>query len=114
MAEAVEKELPAGGVYSSVVPFIKTLHGFTHGGIEQLARRYDVEGSLVENYSDEEKRHMMNATTAHFILLSVTWCQLASGIPGDGQANAKDILEKYTELYKISELNQNPEKRPSY
>ena len=66
--------------------------------MEQSSRRYDGEGSLTANYSDREKLHLMNALTAHFVLLSVTWCQLASGVP-EGPTSAKSILDRYTELY---------------
>lgn len=58
---------------------VKTLHGFTHGGIEQLGRRFDAEGNLRANYSDAEKSEAIRASAAMIAVLASAFCQAASG-----------------------------------
>jgi hypothetical protein len=35
-----------GGLFSQVMPYIASLHGYTHGGLEQLGRRFDENGNV--------------------------------------------------------------------
>lgn len=77
---------------------VNTLHGFTHGGLEQLGRRFDTEGNLRASYSDKEKFEAIRVSAAMYVLLSSIFCQGASGVPEkDGRSSA--IEAKYAELY---------------
>lgn len=89
-----------GGVpfFAGLRANVKVFHGFTHGGIEQLARRFDAEGNLRANYKDEEKFEAIRVSTATFALLSSIFCQAASGI--QAKADRSEAIEKkYADLY---------------
>lgn len=86
-------------VFAALKEKIGTLHGFTHGGIEQLGRRFDAEGNLSANYSDKEKVEVIRACTAIFELLSSIFCQAASSSPARDDPRSISIEAKYAELY---------------
>jgi hypothetical protein len=99
MAEAVEKKIDSDGFFTSVSPYIKALHGFTHGGIEQLGRRFDDSGNVSATYTDGELQEVISVTTAHLTALTVAWCQLISDSPRDQEPISTLISDKYSELY---------------
>ena len=72
MADAIEKTLPAtDGLFQALKPFITALHGYTHGGLEQLGRRFDGEGNVRPTYTDGERLEVVNATTAYLVMFAV-------------------------------------------
>ena len=95
MAEAVARNVDAGGFFLSITPYINALHGYTHGGLEQLGRRFDAGGDMRPTYSDGEKTEAIRATTAHLIALALAWCQIASGENNADNHNAMAISEEY-------------------
>lgn len=99
MAEAVEKNVDAGGFFLTITPYISALHGYTHGGLEQLGRRFDAAGDIRPTYSDGEKTEAVKATTAHLVALAIAWCQIASGDNTADNPNAKAISDEYQKLY---------------
>jgi hypothetical protein len=97
MATEVEKRLDAGGVFTSVAPYIQALHGYTHGGLEQLGRRFNATGDTIRpNYSDAEKQEAIRATTAHLTALAIAWCQIVSADPPENEPRSKAMSEHYT------------------
>ena len=46
MAEEVEKCTQTDGFFTAIAPHIAALHGYTHGGLEQLGRRFDAAGNV--------------------------------------------------------------------
>lgn len=90
MAGAVEKKLDASGFFTNIADAMETLHGFTHGGVEQLSRRFSPDGNLKPDYTDEEKQEVINVITAHFTNLAIAWCEPDAG---------RTISDKYRELY---------------
>jgi hypothetical protein len=56
MADAIEAKMATDGLFTSINPYIKALHGYTHGGLEQLGRRFDAEGHVRPTYRDGEKQ----------------------------------------------------------
>jgi hypothetical protein len=101
MAEAVEKNIDSGGFFLTITPHINALHGYTHGGLEQLGRRFDAAGDIRPTYSDGEKTEVIRATTAHLAALAIAWCQIASGDNTVDNAKAKAISDEYRRLYPI-------------
>jgi hypothetical protein len=99
MAEAVEKNVDAGGFFLTITPYINALHGYTHGGLEQLGRRFDAAGDIRPTYSDGEKTEAIRATTAHLVALAIAWCQIASGDNTVDNPNATAISIEYQKLY---------------
>jgi Family of unknown function (DUF6988) len=99
MATEVEKRIDAGGFFTTVVPYITALHGYTHGGLEQLGRRFDSAGDVRPNYGDAEKIEAVSATTAHLTALAIAWCQLVSTDPPDKEPRSKAINDYYVGLY---------------
>ncbi len=67
-------------VFAGLRAKVKTLHGFTHGGSEQLGRRFDSEGNLRANYSDEESSRQFALARRPTRCLSSIFCQAASGL----------------------------------
>jgi len=100
MADEIEKKVDADGMFASIKPYIKALHGYTHGGLEQLGRRFNVTGTAVQpNYSDAEKLEIVKATTAHLTVLAIAWCQISSTEPPDKEPRSKEISDHYVAQY---------------
>jgi hypothetical protein len=100
MADAIDKALPAtDGLFQALKPFIIALHGYTHGGLEQLGRRFDAEGNVRATYSDEERFEVVNATTAYLVMFAVAWCQIYAGVDPVSEPRSAAIVEHYNEIY---------------
>jgi hypothetical protein len=99
MAEEVEKKLRTDGFFMTVIPYIMALHGFTHGGLEQLSRRFDQEGNIRPTYIDPDKQELINFTTAHLTALAIAWCQLTSKVFDSTEPRSMLISAKHSELY---------------
>ena len=99
MAEAVERKIDAGGFFLTITPYINALHGYTHGGLEQLGRRFDADGNIRPTYTDGEKTEAIRATTAHLVALAIAWCQIASGDNTVDNPSAKAISDFYSRRY---------------
>jgi hypothetical protein len=99
MATEVERKSDAGGVFAAIAPYIHALHGYTHGGLEQLGRRFDPAGDVRPNYADAEKLEAIKATTGHLTALAIAWCQLVSTDAPDKEPRSKAISDRYIELY---------------
>jgi hypothetical protein len=100
MATEIEKKLDTDGLFVSVAPYINGLHGYTHGGLEQLGRRFDSTGTEVRpNYSDGEKLEVVKATTAHLTALAIAWCQLVSTERPEKEPLSKKISDHYVDQY---------------
>src|SRR6185312_11121226 len=39
MADEIEQKVDTDGMFASIKPYINALHGYTHGGLEQLSHR---------------------------------------------------------------------------
>jgi len=97
MASDVEKKLGTGGYFAAIVPHLRTLHGYTHGGMEQLARRYDAPlGNVRPTYPDEIKAENIRVTTAHLTALAIAYCQLISQ---EKSAGADPLAKAISEFY---------------
>ena len=80
MADAIDNALSTtDGIFKALKPFITALHGYTHGGLEQLGRRFDPEGNVRATYTDGERFEVVNATTAYLVMFAVAWCQIYAG-----------------------------------
>lgn len=102
MADEIEKKVNADGLFATVKPYINSLHGYTHGGLEQLGRRFNATGTAVQpNYSDGEKLEVVKATTAHLTALAIAWCQIVSTEPPDKEPSSKKISDYYVEQYRV-------------
>jgi hypothetical protein len=95
MADAIEQRADTDGLFTVLKPFIKTLHGFTHGGLEQLARRFDAEGNVRAAYSDDMKIEAINAITGYLVMLAVAWCHIEAGI--NPEPRSAKIVQRYNE-----------------
>jgi hypothetical protein len=80
-------------------PFVTSLHGYTHGGLEQLGRRFDDEGNIRANYEDGAKIEVINATTSYLVMLAVAWCQIVEGGQPDKEPRSAVIMARYNELF---------------
>lgn len=85
-------------VFADLRAKFRTLHGFTHGGLEQLGCRFDAEGNLRANYPDQLKSEAIRISTSTYALLGSVFCQAASGSPEKDMSSAA-IEEQYSELY---------------
>lgn len=100
MADSIDKGLPAtDGLFQALKPFITALHGYTHGGLEQLGRRFDVEGNVRATYTDGERLEVVNATTAYLVMFAVAWCQIYAGGDPVSEPRSAAIMQHYSETY---------------
>lgn len=100
MADAIDKGLPtADGIFQTLKPFINALHGYTHGGLEQLGRRFDSEGNVRATYTDGERFEVVNATTAYIVMFAVAWCQIYAGGDPVSEPRSAEIMRHYSETY---------------
>jgi hypothetical protein len=102
MAKEVEKKTKAAGFFTTVVSSLNSLHGYTHGGLEQLGRRFDAAGNVNPTYADGEKQEAALAITAHFVMLAVTWCQIVGTSGTDSESPAARIMDRYSELFAVT------------
>lgn len=108
MATEVEKRINADGMFTSIEPYINALHGYTHGGLEQLGRRFDATGDVRPNYGDGEKLEAVRATTTHLTALAIAWCQLVSTEAPDKEPRSKAISDHYNAEYGVPAKEANP------
>lgn len=102
MATEIEKNLSTDGMFVSVAPYISALHGYTHGGLEQLGRRFDSTGTeVIPNYSDDEKLEVIKVTTAHLTALAIAWCQIVSTEPPEKERLSQKISDHYVVQYSL-------------
>jgi hypothetical protein len=100
MADAIDKGLPAtDGLFQALKPFITALHGHTHGGLEQLGRRFDGEGNVRATYVDGERFEVVNATTAYLVMFAVAWCQIYAGGDPVSEPRSAAIMQHYSETF---------------
>jgi hypothetical protein len=65
IADLIEQKMKTGGSLNFIAPYIESLHGFTHGGIEQIGRRFDENGDIRANYDDNEKSELLEISTRY-------------------------------------------------
>jgi len=100
MADEVEKHMGyTGGLFTIVKPFVIALHGYTHGGLEQLGRRFDDQGNVRAAYDDGAKIEVVNATTSYLVMLAVAWCQIVAGGQPEKEPMSAAIMTRYSELF---------------
>lgn len=95
-------------MFASIAPYINALHGYTHGGLEQLGRRFDATGDVRPNYGDGEKLEAITATTAHLTVLAIGWCQLVSTEAPEKEPRSKAISDHYNAEYGPLVTESNP------
>jgi len=102
MADEVEKLMNyTGGLFTIIKPFIKSLHGYTHGGLEQLGRRFDAEGNIKATYDDGAKIEVVSSTTSFVVMLAVAWCQIVDGKQPEQEPRSEALMARYNELFAI-------------
>ncbi len=100
MADSIDKRLPdTDGLFQILKPFITALHGYTHGGLEQLGRRFDAEGNVCASYSDGERVEVVRATTSYVVMFAVAWCQIYAGGDPNAEPRSAAIMQHYSERY---------------
>ena len=100
MADEVDKHMSyTGGLFAALKPHVKTLHGYTHGGLEQLGRRFDPSGNVQPNYAAGERLEVINSVTAYLVMLAVAWCQIVDGGPPEKEKQSELIMNRYNELF---------------
>ncbi|MEI9979391.1 MAG: hypothetical protein WDN23_10390 [Edaphobacter sp.] len=100
MADEVEKRMSyTDGLFTKIKPFITALHGYTHGGLEQLGRRFDDQGNVRAAYRDGEKTEVISASTSYLVMLAVAWCQIVEGGQPDQEPRSATIMACYNELF---------------
>jgi hypothetical protein len=100
MAEQAEDKLSTGGLISSVVPFIPTLHELTHGGLAQLIRNVDAEGNIRPSHSEQDRIMALGSSTAQLTILTIAYGQLVAG--GEPETASKQIGERFISLYPLT------------
>lgn len=53
MANELDNRYSANGLLLGLASHWRTMNGYTHAGIEQLGRRFEDDGNIAPNYSDE-------------------------------------------------------------
>lgn len=105
MADEVEKRMSyTGGLFTIIKPFVTALHGYTHGGLEQLGRRFDDQGNVRAAYDDGAKMEVINSTTSYLVMLAVAWCQIEAGGQPDQEPRSAAIMARYSELFGNSSI----------
>ncbi len=98
LANQAGKRLSQPEMLDSLKPYIRSLHGFTHGGVEQLHFRFDKDGNVRPSYTDSDRAGLISLATLHFIGISIAWSQLALGPNQNSMIAAEAINAKYLEF----------------
>ena len=99
MAKDIDRRVDGNGMFQAITPYVNGLHGYTHGGLQQLGRRFDGAGDVRPNYSDGEKTEAVRLTTGYFTALSIAWCQIASNHPAGEDVASTAISNFYIAQY---------------
>jgi hypothetical protein len=74
----------------------KTLCGYTHTGLEQLARRIQPDGNISPHYEDDEISELLNSSTAVIVLVAIAFLKALN------KSDAADaIQDRYVGLYPV-------------
>jgi hypothetical protein len=73
----------------------RVLNGFTHGGLEQLSRRMDAEGTIGDHFDAEDILDLIKSSNS---LLVETAIRFLEGM--DRREAAQAIAKKYSELFR--------------
>jgi hypothetical protein len=74
----------------------KMLNGYTHGGLEQLARRIDSEGSLGDHFDPDEVISLLASSTSLLTRTVIPFLQVMQRVEA-----AHAVSMKYIELYPV-------------
>ena len=74
----------------------KMLNGYTHGGLEQLARRIDSEGSVRDHFSADEIQSLLASSTSLLTRTVIPFLQVMQRVEA-----AHAISMKYVDLYPL-------------
>lgn len=103
----IDAKLQTGNLFSQLQSALDALHGFTHGGIEQLAQRFDHGGNVTPTYTDEEKMELANSTTAYFTTLAIAYCQAVTSEPDKANKQASAIADGFGDTFANQAPNPN-------
>jgi Family of unknown function (DUF6988) len=93
MADEIEAKYGTDNFFGLMKDSWKSLSGYTHTGLEQLARRFDHNGAVIPSYGIDEINEVINSTTAQVIALAIAFCHAIQR-----PAYAEEISERYIEL----------------
>ncbi len=99
IAGMVDAKVPTKGLFSIVREYMPILHGFTHGGLEHISRRFDDQGDLRASFSEEEIEEIVQAMTSHVVILAIVFCQLTSDRSDQEDPRCQGITECYIEKF---------------
>ena len=88
-----------GELFAGLKESWRTLNGFTHGGLEQVSRRFGPSGDMEASYSDEDKISALSSATASFVLFSATFCKFTNPSGPEADPRSRVIEERCAELY---------------
>lgn len=102
MIESLDRTA-GGDLFQPVKKGMRSFHGFTHGGVEQLSRRFDSAGNLSANYSDADKISALTGATFYFESFAEVFCQVMFEGHFKDDPHSKLIWAQYRRLYDPAE-----------
>jgi hypothetical protein len=97
LANALDDKFQTDGLYLQYAGDAwKTLNGYTHGGLEQLARRINEEGMLGDHFDAEEIQGLLASSTSLLTRTVIPFLQVM-----DRSDAAHAVSMRYLELYPL-------------
>ncbi len=79
--------------FSQIRSNLPRLHSFTHGGFQQIVRRFDAGGGWGSSYTDEEKRSLLVQASWTATAFARMYCLNAEGPESASRKKIEDSYE---------------------
>jgi hypothetical protein len=97
MAAELDAALGTANLFQGIAGSWRALNGFTHSGLEQLSRRFNADGDLAPNYTDEFTLSLMKASASTSLLMFPPLFRMFT-MPAKAEAVERWLIEKKTPL----------------
>jgi len=77
---------------------VRTLHGFTHSGLEQIVNRYDSNHGILPTYRENDVLELLNQAARFAIMAALEVIQQIEGSPEKPSPKAKALVERFLQI----------------
>jgi hypothetical protein len=77
---------------------VKTLHGFTHSGIEQIVHRLDTKHGIIPRYRDRDILEMLNQSARFAVMAAIEAVQQIEGSKDQAAPKAMELMKRFLEI----------------
>ena len=91
MARQIDLAARTSGLFEQLISEAEGLHGLTHGGLEQIGRRFDAVGDVVPSYDEGAVRECIRATVNTGTTMLLVLCRMGISDHAKEQARVDEF-----------------------